>query len=193
LLLAPEYQIHSNIQNHLCFSSLPTKQISIKRISSSQADEAKALKAHLKHRALDSPSLFTNNRGLPITRNGLLCLMKQYREEANIPPDKQYFHVLKHSIATHLLDANAELRFIQDWLSHSNIQNRTYLCTGNILLIANAGSLDPAFPFSTFVWSVAGSTSRRLYCSSTFGFTFDTTIVSNFSSTEFLYTQFYRV
>src|SRR5215216_2741352 len=97
-----------------------------------QADEAKALKAHIKARDDHSPTLFTNNRGLPITRNGLLWLMKQYGEKARLPADKQFFHALKHSIATHLLDAGAELRFVQDWLGHSNIQNTviyTYLTT----------------------------------------------------------------
>jgi len=88
-----------------------------------QADEARALKAWLKHRDTDSPVLFPSRRGLPISRQMLDVLMKEYAELAAIPKDKRHFHVLKHSIATHLLDAGADLRFVQDWLGHSNIQN----------------------------------------------------------------------
>jgi type 1 fimbriae regulatory protein FimB len=88
-----------------------------------QADEARALKTWLKHRDTDSPVLFPSRRGLPISRQMLDVLMKSYGEEAAIPKDKRHFHVLKHSIATHLLDAGAELRFLQDWLGHANIQN----------------------------------------------------------------------
>ncbi len=88
-----------------------------------QADEARALKAWLKHRDTDSPILFPSRRGLPISRQMLDVLIKEYAELAVIPKDKRHFHVLKHSIATHLLDAGADLRFVQDWLGHSNIQN----------------------------------------------------------------------
>ncbi len=94
-----------------------------------QADEARALKAWLKSRASDSPILFPSRRGLPISRQMLDVLMKQYGKEAVVPKEKRHFHVLKHSSATHLLDVGADLRFVQDWLGHSNIQNTVIYTT----------------------------------------------------------------
>jgi integrase/recombinase XerD len=88
-----------------------------------QADEIKALKAYLRARKNHSPTLFLSQRGTPISRRQLDTLMKHYGEEAGIPASKRHFHVLKHSIATHLLDAGADLRFVQDWIGHASIKN----------------------------------------------------------------------
>jgi len=89
-----------------------------------QPDEAKAIRAWLREREQPpSPVLFPSNRGDPIARRTLDWLMKKYGEAAGLPSAKRHFHCLKHSIATHLLEAGADLRFVQDWLGHANIQN----------------------------------------------------------------------
>ena len=89
-----------------------------------QPDEVKALRAYLRERrSPPSPVLFPSTRGDPIARRTLDWLMKRYGAAADLPPAKRHFHCLKHSIATHLLEAGADLRFVQDWLGHSNIQN----------------------------------------------------------------------
>ena len=98
---------------------------SLSGVHSMQPDEIKALRAYLATRADSSPYLFISNRTLPISRFTLLHYMQTYAEAAGIPEEKQKFHSLRHSIATHLLDAGADLSFVKDWLGHANIQNTT--------------------------------------------------------------------
>lgn len=94
-----------------------------------QADEVKALKAYLRTRSDSLPYLFPSRKGSPIGRGMLDVLIKSYGELAKLPEDKRHFHVLKHSIATHLLDAGADIRFVQDWLGHANIENTVIYAT----------------------------------------------------------------
>ncbi len=49
--------------------------------------------------------------------------MRKHGKLAGLPKTKQHFHVLKHSIATHLADAGADGLFIKYWLGFENIQN----------------------------------------------------------------------
>jgi integrase len=90
-----------------------------------QADEVKALKAYLRERTSPAPVLFLSRNHTPIGRRMLDKLMKKYAALANIPARKRHFHVLKHSIATPMLDAETDIRFIQDWIGHVHIGNTT--------------------------------------------------------------------
>lgn len=84
---------------------------------------ALALRRYLRTRSDDHPALFLSRLGKPISRRTLDYLMKRYGEKASIPPSKRHFHALKHSIATHFLEAGAKIMFVKDWLGHRSIKN----------------------------------------------------------------------
>lgn len=96
---------------------------SISGVHPLQPDEARILKSYLNIRLDEIPALFISRNLTPISRYQLLELMRHYGAAAGLPKEKHQFKVLRHSIATHLLEAGADLRFVQDWLGHSNIQN----------------------------------------------------------------------
>lgn len=77
-------------------------------------------------------ALFLNRRGQRLTRQGLWLILKGYAKKAEITAELTP-HVLRHSIATHLLHSGKmNLRELQELLGHANIsttQVYTHLTT----------------------------------------------------------------
>ena len=86
-------------------------------------DETKAIKAWLKVRGTKPGVLFPSNRGKGISRQQIDKLMRHYGKLANLPDDKRHFHVLKHSICTHLRQAGLDLLEIKEWVGHRNVNS----------------------------------------------------------------------
>ena len=87
------------------------------------SDELKALRRWLRSREDSSTFLFPNRYGQQLTRAGVFSLMRKYGELAGLPENLRHPHCFKHSIATHLLEAGADLRYVQDSLGHAKIEN----------------------------------------------------------------------
>jgi integrase/recombinase XerC len=80
----------------------------------------KALRAYLPMRK-QKGAVFVNERGgKRLTARSVQRLLKKYLMRANLDPSLSP-HKLRHSFATHMLDAGADLRSVQELLGHSSV------------------------------------------------------------------------
>ena len=68
----------------------------------------------------DKLSLFCNRYGKRLSRQACWKIIKKYSQKSGITK-KISPHTLRHSFATHLLSRDADLRFVQELLGHTNI------------------------------------------------------------------------
>jgi site-specific recombinase XerD len=80
--------------------------------------------AYLKNRECKSKYLFPSpaNNKKPITTKAIYNLVRRYGENNGV---KMSPHKFRHSVATHLLSRNMDIRKIQELLGHSNINTTT--------------------------------------------------------------------
>jgi type 1 fimbriae regulatory protein FimE len=86
-------------------------------------DETKALAAWLADRgeADGSQMLFTSREGGGMHRSQAFRLFQKIATRAGISKDRRFFHVLKHSICTHLVQLdNANIAYVRQAIGHKD-------------------------------------------------------------------------
>jgi integrase/recombinase XerC len=68
----------------------------------------------------DSPAVFLNKTGGRLTTRSVGRLLEKYLKAAGLDP-RTSPHTLRHSFATHLLDAGADIRGVQELLGHKSL------------------------------------------------------------------------
>ena len=64
--------------------------------------------------------IFVNKKGDPLSARSVQKIVERAKGEANIQKDV-HIHTLRHSFATHLLEAGIDIRKIQELLGHSDL------------------------------------------------------------------------
>jgi site-specific recombinase XerD len=59
--------------------------------------------------------------GQPISASLVAMLFHRYAEAAGIPADRAHVHVLRHSIAMHMIESGIGVLDVKDWLGHASI------------------------------------------------------------------------
>lgn len=65
--------------------------------------------------------IFTNKKGDPLSPRTIQKVIEKARVESNMTKDV-HIHTLRHSFATHLLEAGVDIRYIQSLLGHSSLE-----------------------------------------------------------------------
>jgi len=87
-------------------------------------DEVNALRSWLRERESDGSNyLFTSQKGGKLDRTQFFRIFKTIAETAELPFEKRHPHVLKHSLASHLVAGNVNLALIRQALGHRSISS----------------------------------------------------------------------
>jgi site-specific recombinase XerD len=121
---------------------LKSNQITVRRLKGSMTnvqnlakiqgqpllDEPRAVKAWLAERNDPSPYLFTSQKGGKLDRSAFFRLFQSIAEAAGLPKGKRNPHLVKHSLASHMVAAGTNLAFIRQSLGHMSASSTARYC-----------------------------------------------------------------
>lgn len=104
--------------------SLRTTQALTEHRGEPLLNEIRAIREWLRERHDDgSDYLFTSQKGGRLHRSQFFRLFRALATAAKVPATKRHPHVLKHSVASHLVSANVNVAVVKQQLGHKSIRS----------------------------------------------------------------------